>query len=1131
METEKETLRTVKRQLLAFRGSKRFMLPLEYARAVSKSLHIPEHIILAALLELQEEGRISLKNGRIPVILKRLDYACGYNSSEIAEPGWGLFRKLIAYYIECVKSESAASFSIWNDRFGERFSFLKGRGKWYPQDDLTVWSAFLPSGTSEYFELLNEHPKELCLGYPLMARRVKNETTGGESVVLTPVFCWRLDVRYDAEGVVVSSDSTVTRPEVNLLWLSKAFSKNSQKRQFLNEIGLFDDGTVLDAGDPDLSDSDEPQNPIACGRWSVCDFAQVLSRFFREKLCEPLVPDMVSSAALSQDAAAGYYNRASIFIPEESKYTKRLLGELREIAKADDKTLDKTALRFFFCEGTPVKAADAPLSIVPDLMNFTVSQRKAVSSMLNAPVTVMQGPPGTGKSQVVAGVSLSERLHNRPVLISAANHKAIDAVIDRIAKLPYPQEMPFVARCNTKRQGEAVTSFKSAVNVLCRNSSQTVSREEEAEHAESLQRLARRLQERTRLEKESETIRILKTRLDGLTDARRMQLEAEPFVENLASAGSASLQERLALIEELLSSGRPYLFELLRRPFALSALLKIERSLPGKTDIAQKFLEPIGRRRLDLLKNVLIRTLEYAQAGAEVASIEKELQASNHTIEEIGDLIRGLTNEIVEELRKLIPLDSRIRTGRGISREELFGLRNAREYLSGGKGTGILGDVEFVRDLSPLLWRQPVWAVTSLSVGRVVPLTPGLFDLVLVDEATQSNIAQAIPLLFRARRAAVIGDPMQLQYISRLTPERDERLRKQAGLDDRRYLRFSYCQNSLYDFAANAQGAKRMGLNETFRSCDEIAAYSSVHFYGGRLGVETDPRRLRVPRGRKAGIQWIDAVSSVEAMTGGSCFSETEAKLVAEEVKALLVNAGYEGTIGVVTPFASQARLIDMLVRERSGISAERLEASQFLSATAHSFQGDERDVIIMSLCADDSMPAGCRRFILNEPNIFNVAVSRARALLVIVGNKLWASSSGATHISGLTKDWRRAYESKATEWAPYESPAEQKLGEALKNAGLDVVPQHRVGCRRLDLALFSGSARLDIEVDSDTYHRGSDGYRKMQDIWRDEELIRRGWKPLRIWTFEINRDLDGCVERVKKVWDKLKNDAERNQA
>jgi superfamily I DNA and/or RNA helicase len=76
---------------------------------------------------------------------------------------------------------------------------------------------------------------------------------------------------------------------------------------------------------------------------------------------------------------------------------------------------------------------------------------------------------------------------------------------------------------------------------------------------------------------------------------------------------------------------------------------------------------------------------------------------------------------------------------------------------------------------------MPGWAVTSLSAKGRVPFESGLFDLVVIDEASQCDIASVLPLLFRAKRAVIIGDPQQLRHISRLTAANDQAFKVAAG--------------------------------------------------------------------------------------------------------------------------------------------------------------------------------------------------------------------------------------------------------------------------------------------------------------------------------------------------------------
>jgi len=148
--------------------------------------------------------------------------------------------------------------------------------------------------------------------------------------------------------------------------------------------------------------------------------------------------------------------------------------------------------------------------------------------------------------------------------------------------------------------------------------------------------------------------------------------------------------------------------------------------------------------------------------------------------------------------------------------------------------------------------------------------------------------------------------------------------------------------------------------------------------------------------------------------------------------------------------------------------------------------------------------------------------VSRARAVLHVVGNREWAKRCGIRHVEDLAVPRERMSEvSPHGPWHPHESPWEEKLYKALLEVGLEPRPQFPVSGRRLDLALVGQgdrSVKIDIEVDGDC-HRNPDGTRKMDDLWRDIKLQGMGWKVLRFWTYMLREDMSGCVKKILKAW------------
>jgi superfamily I DNA and/or RNA helicase len=192
------------------------------------------------------------------------------------------------------------------------------------------------------------------------------------------------------------------------------------------------------------------------------------------------------------------------------------------------------------------------------------------------------------------------------------------------------------------------------------------------------------------------------------------------------------------------------------------------------------------------------------------------------------------------------------------------------------------------------------WAVTSLSTRGRVPLEPGFFDLIIIDEASQCDIASSIPLLFRAKSAVIIGDPKQLRHISAIQPRRDQELLHKHGLADG-FANWAYSENSVFDLASPlADQDDIIMLRDHHRSHGDIIEFSNQHFYEGRLRVATKYDRLRRPAPDEPSVRWVP-VHGFVTRPGSGALNEIEAQAVIKEIERLGIQQGYQGTVGVVT--------------------------------------------------------------------------------------------------------------------------------------------------------------------------------------------------------------------------------------
>jgi very-short-patch-repair endonuclease len=201
---------------------------------------------------------------------------------------------------------------------------------------------------------------------------------------------------------------------------------------------------------------------------------------------------------------------------------------------------------------------------------------------------------------------------------------------------------------------------------------------------------------------------------------------------------------------------------------------------------------------------------------------------------------------------------------------------------------------------------------------------------------------------------------------------------------------------------------------------------------------------------------------------------------------------------------------------------------------TVHRFRGDERDVMFFSPVVSSDMPPGGLGFLRSNGNLFNVAITRARGLLQVVGDRAAASSSGvdylanfAAYVSGLdgATSGRRDPPDPATLGADYPqvsrpervSDWERVLYRALYSAGVRPIPQYSVEQYDLDFAVIVGDRMLNIEVDGERYHRSWTGELCLRDQLRNQRLIELGWEVKRFWVYEVRDNLHECVEAVAR--------------
>ncbi|MEM6797006.1 MAG: ATP-binding protein, partial [Acidobacteriota bacterium] len=280
-------------------------------------------------------------------------------------------------------------------------------------------------------------------------------------------------------------------------------------------------------------------------------------------------------------------------------------------------------------------------------------------------------------------------------------------------------------------------------------------------------------------------------------------------------------------------------------------------------------------------------------------------------------------------------------------------------------------------DTPALLEALPIWLVNLQEMATLLPFEREMFDLVILDEASQCDIASCLPALQRARRAVIVGDPAQLRHLSFLPRARQRGLAERHGLDAEQRSLLDFRRRSVLDLADSVLGGQQSVafLDEHFRSAPSIIDFSNREFYG---------RRLRVMQESPA-HDWHRALylHRVAGERGEDGANPAEAEAVLDGVREWLEKQesrpkGLCPTLGVLSPFRAQ---VDLLTRRLAeSLPAQVLERHSVRVGTAHSFQGEERDVMMLSLAIDARSHPSALRF-LERPDVFNVSITRARSI------------------------------------------------------------------------------------------------------------------------------------------------------
>ena len=798
-------------------------------------------------------------------------------------------------------------------------------------------------------------------------------------------------------------------------------------------------------------------------------------------------------------------------------------------------------------------------------------QKDALYNAWRREISYIQGPPGTGKSYTIVAIMISALLLNKKVLFVSQKKAAIDVVRRKLEDFLGKNTVIYVGSESQERKQlqayiEAKSSGVNAHNLLSHISKQK--QELDSLHQEIIdldQGLAKhRDQLKRALDTENEFYRAndlyLKER-NHFADIfdRNYTKQLDLREEEIHESGKDWFIKNIDKLQKKLSSGN-----LKRKDF-----IYIRRFYKQCVDGLKADKTRFSRNELGQIPLYLELLLKVNSSYAESVSIRRRI---NPSLSQIRKVIQQQEQVLLDKKRQYIKQLIEYQFTRNLQQNQ--NVTDAfRKLLRWTNQTRVLEAMSRI-DYNRLTSVFPLWAGEIKDIGQFLPFQNEIFDLVIVDEASQVNIAEIIPAFYRGRSFCVVGDDKQLGLNAAGLFSLNRKFERLiwnhcfAGLNQ--VISYEKAEgkdlivskSSILDFIINQDNyftIPKVTLNEHFRSMPQLARFTSKTFYDDSLLIMTEV-------GKNVNKSCFEAVE-----VGGQ--RELTTKFVPEEIEELinklsglirqnsylqepLSHHGFtirnKPTIGVLSFLTQQRNAIRERLQEK--FSDDEWKDYQLFVGTPEEFQGNEKNIIIITLGLDGTNNRWAKGHYEN-PNRFNVATSRAV-------NYTYLIYGGIPKTAHLLKEYLQNFGYPVNEgslvepvqqqtvldnrlsWrfdeSKVESEFEFKVLEYLKefvqshgSESLKIYNQVESCSKRLDFVIFNSLNEecCAIEVDG-VHHFAEGGYTYSEShLSRIDILQRAGWKivhvPYHKWYSKgwlCDRDEPDFLDTVSDLYRQLKS-------
>ncbi len=1018
-------------------------------------------------------------------------------------------KKLSQYLHDCVREEvKSSTFRNLKGDKDNKWIFLKGEEQLF-----STGAEFIPLEVSnpKLTELmiqsdLGQKDKYLIYGYLFLVG--KSSKSKRQNEFLTPLLY--MPCKLERNGVNINCFPLDEVLSLNTGALAALMRKNDDE----DEVDLLLEG-ILDVV-PDLPITQEkldiflttlkslvPEIEIATNvdDYKEDDNVSKSKDFYKEKIDGENVEDIIEEEETEQAKQKVKLEKiavtpqSAIILTKRPSVTAGVLHELTQIAEKPSGIYRETALSIINEEYSQSKEKSVPMKDMNKITDFypitplslSDSQLQVVKNIDNSKFVAVQGPPGTGKSQTIVNLVAHLVANGKTVLVASRMDKAVDVVAERLNDLGASHMALRAGRLNYQRQ-----LSEELNNLLAQNNSD--------------------------LDDDIEDILLVDTKdmKDHLDMLKNMENKSETIIKL-----EKNWHDKLEEVEEQekILGKKEYIKKTLKKGEIdmVAGIIKVLEHNMEKAGFISKIANFTSLGQLKKILNLKDFDVNYETIGKlkqelEFANMEWSLRKIEADIQKTGNL-HMLAEQIRTMKRKQKSLATNIlKNKRREALKELLRDENKRRRLKVHAKSLVANrkrlqtNILEEEDFRPLLEAFPCWCVTTYAVSDSLPLKPGMFDVAIIDEASQCDIASCFPILFRAKRAVIVGDDKQLPHLSFLEKAKEQSFLSQYGIPDKYQLMWRFRTNSMFDLA-DYYSMNSVMLDEHFRSLPPIINFSNHEFYNDRIRV------MRKDKPDENVLELVEVVDGKVDFDATRNLPEIEAlvkrlhEIIIEDERK---NPDNPVTVGIISPFRAQVEQLKVSVSKV--LSDYMIKKHQIEIGTAHTFQGDERDIMMISWAVADNSYTQSLMF-MQKANLFNVAITRGRNKVInFVSRNPRELPDGhfRNYVSYMQnyQDKKQAVLSGEIDENIYKNPLEREVADKIRELDHKVVAGAEIAGLSADLLVDD---KFVIEID------GVDDKTKshISNMKKQAIIERSGFKVKRITFREWQYSPKACLDRV----------------